>query len=271
MPPLSDSAENLVEPYDHVNVPIAVPETSMKKFIAWDLEREHGDLGLGSSSDKPPLSPLGVSLKSGNSVEKHANGVFDDAGGNIGLARARLDLIHRADSLDSIETRRDQLPPNIVDLFDSGLKSIEQQPPGSRDIALGAIARAASHIGGVRIPELRDELLGLGIEETRSGEDVLEAAKGWLLATTKDNPQRLAVYHQSFYLYIAERYNQAIHRASIQLEQPRVRFEPQNVSEEPAEITPRRLARSTTMQVIKEDSSQPFQPFLMRKGTRAWQ
>ncbi|KAF1840464.1 tol protein [Cucurbitaria berberidis CBS 394.84] len=188
----------------------------MKNFISWNLEREHGDLGLGSSARKPPLSPLGKSLISktaSKSVQIHANEVYDSAGEHIGLAKARLDLIHNMNSLDGIETRRDQLPANIVTIFDFGLKRIEGQPPKQSDIALKAIAAASVHIKGVDIPELRARLQNYGAAETRSGEDILEATRGFLLGTIRDDPQKLAAYHQSFFYYIAERYHQGIHQS----------------------------------------------------------
>lgn len=242
----------------------------MKDYIVWNLEREHGDLGLGSSARKPPLSPLGKSLISktaSKSIQIHANEVYDSAGGHIGLAKARLDLIHSMGSLEGIETRRDQLPVNIVTMFDFGLKRIENQPTSQCDIALKSIAAASINIKGVEIPELREILKIFGAAETRSGEDILEATRGFLLGTTRDDPQRIAVYHHSFFFYIAERYHRGIHRASLQINPPRARFEPQNVSESPAKVTPHKMARSNTMQMIKEE---PRQPFMLRKGTRAW-
>ncbi|OAL56034.1 hypothetical protein IQ07DRAFT_498830, partial [Pyrenochaeta sp. DS3sAY3a] len=261
--------DNLKETYDHVTVGIAVPESAMKDFIAWNLEREHGDLGLGSSARKPPLSPLGKSLVSrmaSKSVQKHANDVLDSAGGHIGMAKARLDLIHNMESLEGIETRRDQLPANIVTMFDSGIRRMEQQPRPQSEIALHAIAAASSDIRGISIPVLREKLVNIGAAETRSGEDVLEATKGFLLGTLRDDPQKVAVFHSSFYFYIAERYNQAIHRASLQINRKTPRFEPQNVPGMPGKATPLKIARSATMPVVDETPKR----FISRKNTREW-
>ncbi|KAF1837497.1 hypothetical protein BDW02DRAFT_518807 [Decorospora gaudefroyi] len=252
---------HLHETYDHVNINIAVPDMAMKEFIAWNLEREHGDLGLGSSARKPPLSPLGRSLISNTaskSVQKHAEDVYEAAGGHIGMAKARLDLIHTMDSLEGIESRRDQLPANIITMFDAGLKRIEIQPSDQRDIALKAIAAAAADIRGVEVPVLREMLRNADI---RSGEDVLECSKGFLLTSTHDTPSlRLTAFHQSFFRYISERYNQEIHRASMQINPARPRFAPREIGS-PADITPQKLARSIT---------QPVHPFIPRKDTRNW-
>ncbi|KAF1946297.1 hypothetical protein EJ02DRAFT_249210 [Clathrospora elynae] len=252
----------LYESYDHVNIQIVpIPELPMREFIAWNLEREHGNLGLGSSARKPPLSPLGKSLVS-KTVQKHADEVCIDAVGHIGMAKARLDLIHTMDSLDGIESRRDQLPTNIVTMFDFGLKRIETQPAGQADIALKAIAAAATGVGGVEIPALREKLQRLCATEVRSGEEILEMTRGFLLFSTRETQSmRLAAFHQSFFYYIRERYNQAIHRASLQINPPRPLFPPQ-ITGSPADITPNRLVRSIT---------QPVNPFMLRKGTRIWE
>jgi hypothetical protein len=184
--------------------------------------------------------------------------VYEAAGGHIGMAKARLDFIHTMDSLDGIESRRDQLPANIVTMFDSGLKRIEMQPTGQRDIALKAIAAAATDIRGVEVPVVREMLQDL---EIRSGEDILEFASGFLLTSARDTTSlRLTAFHQSFFRYIAERYHQAIHRASIQIRSPKARFPSQEIRP-PASVTPHKLARSMT---------QPVQPFIIRKDTRDW-
>ncbi|KAF2132543.1 hypothetical protein P153DRAFT_308924 [Dothidotthia symphoricarpi CBS 119687] len=283
-----DDNSQLYEPYDHVNIRVSVPDPSMKEYIAWNLEREHGDLGLGSSAHKPPLSTFGKSIRSttSNSIQKHVDNVLDYSYGHIGLAKARLDLIHEAGSLDGLEMRRDQLPANIVTLFDLGLKRIEAQTATQRDVAVKALAAAARSDDGISIPELRELLHMLGTERTRSGEEIVEAARGFLLATTRDDPQRLTVFHQSFLYYVEQRYHRAIHRASMQVDASvfssptspapeisdaanKVRFEPQTVSEQPTKVTPYKLSRTTTiMQTIDET---PARAIIFRKGTQAWQ
>jgi|TARA_R110002003_G_scaffold126_32_gene11719 hypothetical protein len=243
----------------------------MKTFIAWNLEREHGDLGLGSSAHKPPLSPLGKSLASGKalkSIQKHADDVLEYSYGHIGIAKARLDMLHEMDSLDKLEMRRDELPASIVMVFDAGLRRIEAQHTSHRELALTALAASADLDDGIAIPDLREKLGSLGLTDIRSGEEILEATRGFLVATTRDNPQKLAVFNQNLIYYIEQKYHRAIHRASIQLNAPKARFEPQNVSDTPTAITPYKLSRSITgLQQIPESAQQPF---IIRKGTRAW-
>lgn len=261
----------------------------MKRFVAWSLEREHGDLKLESSARKPPLSALGRSLRENhttNEAQALVDRIVDVAFGNIALAKARLDLVNEAESIQSVEARRDQLPANIIAMFDAGLRRIEAQPPNQRDLGLKAIAAAGRDDTGVSVP-LMQRLLHNSISvNTRSGEDIVEAANGFLIATTRHNPQKLVVYNMSFYYYVVQRYNVGIHRASSQLiednirrktssydttsplSEPKVRFEPLTISEEPTEITPYKLSRTTTALDPIEEA--PSQAFILRKGTRAW-
>lgn len=181
--------------------------------------------------------------------------------GNIGLAKARLDLIHEVESTQDVEARRDQLPANIVAMFDAGIKRIEAQDDGMRDLGLKAIAAAGRDFHGVSIPSMQ-RLLHQSISvETRSGEDILAAANGFLFATLRDNPQKLQLYHTTFYYYAVQRYNVGLFRADSQLTAdarrkgydfngvnlvPKARFEPLTVSEEPTEITSYKLSRTVT-------------------------
>ncbi|KAF2795818.1 hypothetical protein K505DRAFT_239126 [Melanomma pulvis-pyrius CBS 109.77] len=286
-----DDNDALYEPYDHVTIPVNVcPPSELKQFIAWNLEREHGDLGLGSPHPrKPPLSVLGRSLRAdrtSKSAEVLVDRIIDLAYGNVSLAKARLDLVHEAQSIVQIEARRDQLPANIVTMFDAGIKGVEAQSPTKRDLGLKAIAAASRDDQGISIPLMQRWLHQSISVQTRSGEDILEAARGFLLATPDDNPQKIRLFNTIFNYYVVERYSQVIHRADSQLRadtlrrkdssyhemqalsEPRVRFEPMNVSEEPTEITPYKLLRTTTTMDSIEEA--PSQPFILRKGTRAW-
>jgi hypothetical protein len=260
----SDKYSELHESYDHVNIDIAVPEMAMRNYIAWNLELEHGNLGLGSSARKPPLSPLGKSLLSksaSKSVQKQADDVYEAAAGHIGMAKARLDFIHIMTTLEGMESRRDQLPTNIVTMYDSALKFVEKQPNGQSDIALKVLAATATDSRGVEVPILREVLSDLHALEVRSGEDMLEACRGFLVTSTCDTKGlRLASFHDSFFRYVVERYNQNIYRASMQINPPRARFANPEIGS-PATVTHHKLVRSIT---------QPIQPFITRKDTRDW-
>ncbi|KAF2036011.1 hypothetical protein EK21DRAFT_53216, partial [Setomelanomma holmii] len=261
----------LYEHYDHVNIRLSVPDYAMKKFIAWSLEREHGDLGLGSAARKPPPSPLGRSLTTGTatrSIEKHADDILEFSYGHIGIAKARLDMLHEMESLEKLEMRRDQLPANIIMIFDGGLRRIEAQYISHRDIALAAMAASAEFDDGISIPDLRAKLEDLGLIAIRSGEEILEPTRGFLVATIRDNPQRLTVFNQNLIYYVEQKYRRAIHRASIQLNAPKARFEPQNIAEAPTAVTPHKISRSVTG--LPQVPEHTHQAYIIRKGTRAW-
>lgn len=270
--PSHDNAD-LYEPYDHVNIRISVPDEAMKKYIAWDLEREHGELGLGSSCLKPPPSPLGKSLTSNKvlkSVQKHADDILEFSYGHIGIAKARLDLLHGMESLESLEVRRDQLPVNIVTMFHMGVKRMEAQQATRRELALRALALCADFNDDVEIPDLLPTQTNiLGTSHIRSGEDILDVTRGFLFPTTRDEPQKLAVFNQNFLYYIKERYHRSIHDTSIQMYDVKMRFEPQDVSITPTTVTRNKLNRSVTE--LESISERPDQPFIIRKGTRVWQ
>ena len=281
----SDDECILQEPYEHVNLSMSIPSDTLAEFIAWDLEREHGDLGLHSPVNKPPLSRLGNSLLLNQDVRPIRN-IVDDivelSYFNVGIAKARLDLIHDMESLEGLDAKKDQLPTTVTALFDYGLQRIETLPERQRAIAFKSIAAAGHSMSGIEIPELRHLLEFLGISGVRSGEDVVEAAGGWLVPSAEGDPLSLQVYHSNFLYYVKQRYNQGLHRSSIEIE-PHIyrkraifnanstgltRFEPQHVSETPTEITPYKLARTVTAMPAIDEA--PTQPFVIRKGTVAW-
>ncbi|OCL11267.1 hypothetical protein AOQ84DRAFT_374160 [Glonium stellatum] len=217
----------LVEPYEHVNFAIGqIPTESMRKYVAWDLEKEHGDLGFGILNEsKPPLSKLGFTLRedeTGAATLGILTDVVNKAFGNVSIAKLELDLIHSAQSMETIESTPDRQPRNLVALFDEGIKQIDQQPPSQRDLGLKAIAAAGRDPNGVPLVHLerllRDttpahDQLSL---PPRSLEDVLRAARGFLFL--KPNGDRdVALYHTTLPLYVTEGYNQSLMWAISQL------------------------------------------------------
>lgn len=254
-----------------MNIRISIPELAMKNFIAWSLEREHGDLGLGSSARKPPLSPLGKSLSldtASKSIQKHADDVFEFSYGHIGIAKARLDVLHEMESLDKLETRKDELPSSIVALFNAGLKHINAQDAGQRKLALHALAAAAKIDIGLSVRDLRDKVEDLAGTKTRSGEEILEATQGFLMTITEGTLQNLTVFNQNLLYYVEQRYHTDLHRASVQLNAPRARWEPQNIPETPTRVTPGNIARSVTGLPTIAESPPPR--MIIKRGTRVW-
>lgn len=256
----------------------------MEMFVAWDLEREHGDLGLHSSARKPPLSKLGkglISTKDTRPIRSVLEYVVDNSYDNIAIARARLDLIHEMESVEDLDARAEQLPATIVALFDSGLRAILAQPENQREMAMVAFNLAARYDEGEAIRVLLDRLRDLRISGIQSGEEIVEATRGWLVDTMTDGPQCLKIYNKNFLFYVDQKYHRAIHRSSIQIEAgsrrnsafttstiSTARFEPQNIFEEPQDINPFKLSRTVTAMPAIEEA--PAQPFLVRKGTVAW-
>ena len=139
---IHSGSDYFVEPYDRVNCAVGhIPANTMREFVSWDLEREHGDLGLGSANDrKPPLSMLGISLhqdRAGGAAAHLVQHIVDRAYGNVGMAKLRLDLVHGSRTLEPIEAVHDRLPNNLLDTFEAGINSIEQQPDAwLRDLGL---------------------------------------------------------------------------------------------------------------------------------------
>jgi hypothetical protein len=200
----------------------------MREFVAWDMEREHGDLGLGSVNDKkPPLSMLGSSLhedRADGAATRLVQHIVDKAYGNVVMAKLRLDLIHRAQTLESIEAVHDRLPNNLLQLFGAGINSIERQPDAwLQDLGLLAIAAAARNFNGVPFESLKQWLQKASPQSSlvhvasRSPEELLRAARGFLVQKHTD-PIELTVYHPDFYYYVAEDYNEGLFWKRSQLQ-----------------------------------------------------
>jgi hypothetical protein len=218
---IHSGSDYFVEPYDRVNCAVGhIPANTMREFVSWDLEREHGDLGLGSANDrKPPLSMLGISLhqdRAGGAAAHLVQHIVDRAYGNVGMAKLRLDLVHGARTLEPIEAVHDRLPNNLLDTFEAGINSIEQQPDAwLRDLGLLAIAAAARNFNGVPFESLEQWLSKASTQSSlahvasRSPEEIVRAARGYLVQK-HTYPIELTVYHPDFYYYVAEDYNESI-------------------------------------------------------------
>ena len=200
----------------------------MREFVAWDMEREHGDLDLGSVNDKkPPLSTLGSSLHEDRAIgaaTRLVQHIVDKAYGNVVMAKLRLDLAHRSQTLESIEAVHDRLPNNVLEIFRAGINSIEQQPDAwLQDLGILAIAAATRTFNGVPFESLKQWLQKGSTQSSlvhvasRSPETFLRAARGFLVQKHTD-PIELTVYHPDFYYYVAEDYNEGLFWKRSQLQ-----------------------------------------------------
>jgi hypothetical protein len=272
------------ELYDHVNITVSVPDVDMENYIAWNLEREHGNLGLNSSARMPPLSSLGLAIRNSKDTEMAKNIVGNIKGlsaGHVATAKARLDLVQDARSVDDLLQRRYQLPANILAMFDAAVKTVENQNPLQRSLGLHAIAAAGRDSNGIEISDLRTLLEKSNSTRVRSGEDILRAARGFLIAAVGDKPQKVELFENSFYNYVVERYNKSIYHANLELPQDELLEEEGYFDSAPPEqggsISQVTSAESTpvTSPVLlqKRDtggSQSPGSFGIVRKGTRMW-
>ncbi|EFQ30866.1 hypothetical protein CGRA01v4_12936 [Colletotrichum graminicola] len=248
-------AADFVQPFDHVDLEIDSATQPVVRFINWDLEMEHGELGLGSENpDKPPPSALGRRLldpRNQESLDRLRDRVSSQAKGNISLARLRLDNVHQTQSMGALFARSDVLPANIVDFFDVGIGRIEEQPPSQRDLGLKVIAAVAhyDYTLGIEYEHLqaiirrstktpararakrttstptvstRRRRSTMPASETshvahRSLEEMLHAARGFLAFRNEEN-RPLVAFCESFHTYARENYNESLVWAHAQLD-----------------------------------------------------
>jgi hypothetical protein len=205
----------------------------MQGFVAWELEGEHGDLGLGSGvEEKPPLSLLGRKILDEDESEATAlvMRITDQAENNIALARARLEIVHTCDSVATTRAVRDRLPPGVTALFDAIVSAVEGQPAAQRDLGLMAIA-AVGHDDAETVEAdalmewLHKAAAWSGVSQLphRSLEDVLEAAKGSLIIRVPlgEEERFVLAFHDDFHMYVQEGYRESLLQASGQLAQSR--------------------------------------------------
>jgi hypothetical protein len=273
-----------------------IPQDAIINYIKWDLEREHGDLGLGSSARKPPHSSLALSIRNDRPFRAASivKDVSDLSQNHIGMAKARLDLIHQEVTVEAILQRRNQLPANIVAMFNSAMEDIHLKNSSRQNLGLKAIAAAAQDSSGLPLPDLRGLLEECTNMQIRSGEEIVDATNGFLWASLWDVPQDIVPYQSDAFInYVREDYNERVFAAYQELglddeldenseaehvaspEQYQARFEPRDIYEEPVEMTSLKLTRRVTiMDSIREETfrrEEPSRTRILRKGTRPWQ
>ncbi|KAH7351423.1 hypothetical protein BKA66DRAFT_430832 [Pyrenochaeta sp. MPI-SDFR-AT-0127] len=218
----------------HLNMSInSIHENSMKDFIAWDLEREHGDLGLGTLiSRKPPLSSFGIAFrkaKPGASGHEWVQEVFESVNGSVVQTKLALDRIHSSTSPNMVDFNTTRIPTNVQSLFNEALKQIEEQPVSQRELALKSIAAVGKTedmdfgIPLSRLASLLKERPSISTSTRippRSAEDILNAANGYLrlMAPRYDGGEyAIAAFNILFYMYVLNDYNDELIMANSQL------------------------------------------------------
>jgi hypothetical protein len=220
-----------MQPYDYIELDITPSERQVQRFISWNLEQEHGDLGLRSKSahtHKPPHSSLGRDLVASGEAFSLRDQLVAQAGQNMALALARLEATHRMHSLQDLEEpSRDTLPANIVSLFEAGVCRIMGQSPAERQLGLRAIAAVAHEPSGkIRTRELDVWLREVGRLSDdahalphRSLEEVIHAAQGFLVTFVPlgEDEFFIAPYCYEFYVFAAEGYSEDLSWAMAEL------------------------------------------------------
>lgn len=216
-------------PYEHslINMNTAVGPT-MRKFICWSLENEHGDLGLRLvGTSVIPLSKLGLQLrKLQNSSKTNAiiHRVQQNADGNVALAKLRLDILHGLNDVNLIEAQAGITPPSVTALLELVFNSThhESVPFPQRRLALIAMTVVSQfdHPTGVSLDMVKRVIRLSEAEQNDSdlpnalSEDRIALSTKGLLSFGMDIKRRLSgkvdikrtvyAYNQAFHTYLKE-------------------------------------------------------------------
>ncbi|KAF1954421.1 hypothetical protein CC80DRAFT_476171 [Byssothecium circinans] len=206
-----------------------IDEKHMLDFVAWDLEREHGEIGLGSDNhSKPPLSSLSISFSEGNSgTSAHAlvKNICTQTSANIALIRLRLDMVHSALSINDLGEDQDRLPKSMQTMFQHGIDRIMRQSTSDFELALNAIAAVASLgnvDGGITVAKLMATLHKRPTDAESMLEqlgEILRVTQGYLVldSSVPEEDTKVVVYVPEFGNWALEAYNDDIEWARSQL------------------------------------------------------
>jgi hypothetical protein len=210
----------------------SIPRSSIWNFIKWDLEREHGDLGLGSGhTNKPPLSQFGISFRStraGQAGQDWTEKIARDCSGSVLRAKLALDTIHSLKTADAYKFIPRRIPTNVQAIFQKELWNIARQPASQHDLAfksMAAVGKQGDDVLGLPLSQLafllRERVQRDGSRmPPRSVEDILHAAKGHLKLNppaSDDDEYTIGPFHPDFYLYTLDDYNDDLIMANAQL------------------------------------------------------
>lgn len=205
----------------------------MAAFIAWSLEREHGNLGLNSGPHHgplPPVSALGLELlKAGGPVleadGKESGGkrtlaiglcerLLARSEGHLTLAKVQLDLVHAANDPRAIlaEVESDSLPHQLVAIFDAAVSNaLDGNELGKACIALSAGNDMVEY--GIPLMVLKRQLaLKFGPAGVCGAEDVIAAARGFLVSNYEYGSV-IQAFPPTFGVYVSDRYNKELFEA----------------------------------------------------------
>lgn len=216
----------------------SIYEGSLRDWIIWDLEKEHGDLGLGSvNPHKPPLSSFGMTFRMTKSEAagcEWLQEMISSCNGSIVQAKLALDRVHSSSSPDLVDFTPDRIAANVLALFSEAVENITKQPSSQRDLALKSIAavgKAGDRTFGVPLSRLaallreRPHTSATTRLPPRSTEEILDAAKGYLrlMAPSSDGGEyTIAAFNTLFYIFAFDDYNDELVMANSQLRTSKV-------------------------------------------------
>lgn len=214
----SEDEQRMTHPYQYNVIDMnKALRPEMEDLIVWNLENEHGDLGLGvSGANKIPFSKLGLQLrerKSNNTARAIVYRVKEIAEGNVAMARLRLDILHGLNDVDLIEAQVGITPSSVTTILSLAFNSTQNKsvPLPQRTLALKAMAIVSrvNHWMGVSLDTVRN-LIGLSEGEedgshssvVLSVDDIAFSTKGLLVFDL--DISALYAYNQAFHMYLNE-------------------------------------------------------------------
>ncbi|KAF2760804.1 hypothetical protein EJ05DRAFT_483248 [Pseudovirgaria hyperparasitica] len=105
-----------------------VTDAKLREYVAWDLNREHGYLGLGLPNEHLPQyqgSRLGQQMQQTEEYTTQlVDHVVESGAFNVAIVKMRLDNLLHATSLEQAMSLPDRLPRNLQTFCDAILKPI---------------------------------------------------------------------------------------------------------------------------------------------------
>jgi hypothetical protein len=163
------------------------------EFLAWDLEKEHRDLGLGTLSNpsEPPLSLFGIAFRATKYGSRGIDWIQKIAryvDGSIMHAKLALDRIHISGSPEAVDLKTKRIPRNVQAHYNVAIRTMGQRTASSTMAlkSVAAVGREGETVHGLplsRLAKLLKERPSRGSPKSlppRSPEDVIGSANGYL-------------------------------------------------------------------------------------------
>lgn len=209
-------------------------DSTIARYLAWDLEREHGDLGFMTLKDRmdPPLSSFGLAFRDtmhGDQGCEWVRAISSYVEGSILQAKLALDRIHILPSPDALDLMPKRIPRNVQAHFNVAIRRMEQQSADGGSLALKAVAavgRKGDEVKGLTLSRLANLVREkprhprLRTMPPRSPDDVLQAANGYLTLVKPafiGREYTIAACHRLFWFFVNDEYNEDLIMAFAQL------------------------------------------------------